>query len=176
MESDEQIDSISDLVNQLKEAPLEKLHTLLNKLNVSQSELDKYGKFSSENYTRHSFVETDEFELILMCWDKGQCTAIHDHGGQNCWVKVVSGDVQENRYRRNVINGNFDLISSDLRLEGQMGYINDNIALHTISAPNQRSMTVHLYANPIKSCKVFNEDGTLIEEKHLEPDTVGVLA
>ena len=35
---------------------------------------------------------------MLLCWEKGQKSPIHDHSGSNCWVKVLDGQVEESLY------------------------------------------------------------------------------
>lgn len=40
------------------------------------------------------------FVALLLCWEKGQQSPIHDHAGASCWVKMLSGDLEEVLYER----------------------------------------------------------------------------
>ncbi len=62
------------------------------------AEFEKYATWSETCYTRNCIAENEDFELILICWEKGQATAIHDHGGEECWVYFVEGEFRENIY------------------------------------------------------------------------------
>lgn len=39
-------------------------------------------------------------EVLLLQWAPGLCTAPHDHGGASGWVRVLRGQLEEQRYER----------------------------------------------------------------------------
>jgi cysteine dioxygenase len=38
------------------------------------------------------------FSLMLLCWNPGKFSPIHDHPSDGCWLRVLEGAVQEVRY------------------------------------------------------------------------------
>lgn len=55
--------------------------------------MDKYAFWDpSKLYTRN-LVATDgkNYTVLLLCWNPGRESPIHDHPCEGCWVKTVSG-------------------------------------------------------------------------------------
>jgi Cysteine dioxygenase type I len=50
-------------------------------------------------YTRN-LIATDgvSFSLLLLCWNPNCYSPIHNHPGDGCWMRVVSGAIHEARY------------------------------------------------------------------------------
>src|ERR1700730_6446847 len=51
-------------------------------------------------YTRTCAYRDREFEVLLLNWAAGAASPIHDHGGQRCWMLVLSGKLQVDDYVR----------------------------------------------------------------------------
>src|SRR5579863_7564896 len=66
---------------------------------VNPASLDRYLYFCAEHYTRHLIHRTPLFELLAICWDSGQRSAIHNHRGQRCWMAIAYGKVQVQNFR-----------------------------------------------------------------------------
>jgi Cysteine dioxygenase type I len=54
---------------------------------------------SLPSYTRN-LIATDgvSFTLLLLCWNPNCYSPIHNHPGDGCWMRVVSGAIHEVRY------------------------------------------------------------------------------
>jgi predicted metal-dependent enzyme (double-stranded beta helix superfamily) len=50
--------------------------------------------WSSKFYTRNLIYRDERFELMAICWEKGQMSKIHNHADQNCWMTVVTGKLR----------------------------------------------------------------------------------
>src|SRR5438046_9870950 len=61
---------------------------------VDPASLDPYLYFSREHYTRHLIHRTSLFELLAICWESGQKSAIHNHRDPSSWMATASGKVQ----------------------------------------------------------------------------------
>lgn len=165
------IETIESLVNELQDADPDDYEDLAKQLCIDPSDAIEYATWSEDKYTRNCLAHTEEFELILLCWEKGQSTPIHDHNDQECWVHVVEGTFCEGRYIDSE-NGMEELGEFDLLDEG-LSYMNDNMGYHRLSnSTDGRAMTLHLYAKPIQSCKIFNEDTNQFMKVDLCYDTV----
>ena len=133
----------------------ERILQLLNSLELNPKEVSEYVVHnSSVPYTRRR-VATDghSYELLLLQWNPLKYSMIHDHPGDGCYIKVVSGSIAESIYDRFTLNKVQDSVAST----GDVCYMDDNIGLHKIGNPSARNsaITLHLYTPPITTCKVL---------------------
>ena len=54
--------------------------------------------FSNERYMRHPILLWDDWEVMLIAWQSGQITPIHDHRGVMGGMVVLSGTLAEERF------------------------------------------------------------------------------
>ena len=52
-----------------------------------------YVHFREECYARNLVSASELFELLVICWQPGQVSPIHDHQGQRCWMGVLEGGI-----------------------------------------------------------------------------------
>lgn len=103
----------------------------------------------SHPYTRNLVATDNEtYTLLLLCWNAGQESPIHDHPCDGCWLQVLQGDVREVRYDKQL-----KMISDDTYQEGAVTWITDNDGYHKVGNPsNMPSVSLHLYAPPFQKC------------------------
>ena len=88
---------------------------------------------------------------------KGQSTPIHCHNEQECWVYVVDGILDENLYQNE--QGQPAFKKTERRLKSQYTFMHDDMGFHDIvNLKGHRSMTLHLYAGPVKKCRIYDEE------------------
>jgi cysteine dioxygenase len=131
---------------------------------VSPQSLGPYLYFSPEHYTRNLVRHTPLFDLIAICWEKGQQSAIHNHRNQRCWMAISYGQVQVQ---------NFKLIRKDpatqyCEIEPADRYIIDadrpaevdpKEPIHLVANPaafGSRAVTLHIYSRPFDTCEVYD--------------------
>lgn len=134
-----------------------------------------FARFEDERYTRHLMGATERFELLLICWDAGQVSPVHNHEGQRCWMGVLEGCLAEEHFAMPEAAHRGPLGAGSRREfeQGQVAYISDEIALHRIStAPSTRSVSLHLYAQPIRECNLYCDRTGTIERRRLAYDSV----
>lgn len=118
-----------------------------------------YVNFREDTYSRNLIWRCGDFELLLLCWNKGQASPIHDHSGQQCWMAVLEGELEEVHYAD---GGEHGLGSRPApgRVKdfptGGVAFIDDDIALHLVRPKaGQQAVSLHLYSSPIDTCRVF---------------------
>jgi cysteine dioxygenase len=166
------IQTVSKLITVLFEEDKTNYTNILKHLQIPIQAFEKYTSWSDSYYTRNCIEENEEFELILICWEGGNKTSIHDHGGEECWVYIIEGEFRENIYE---LNGSENLVikkSSDYKA-GDCTYMKDFMGYHDLeNVSNKRSMSLHLYAKPIKACNVYNSKKKTFNRKELSYDSV----
>jgi len=152
---DLEITSIKQLIANLNECDEEGYKKIVNRINIPLSAYTAYAFFEENTYTRNCINRTDDYELILLCWDKAEETAIHCHNNQECWVYVLKGEFQEERFQETE-KGLEVKQELDLMEEG-VSYMNDDMGYHRLAnSESSRGMSLHLYMNPIDECNVYN--------------------
>lgn len=165
------IQSLDELVSSLSEGERTDFSDIIKRTNISAFDFESFDSWSDECYTRNCIVENEDFELILLCWEKGQSTPIHDHGGEECWVTVIQGEFRETIYQVDE-TGELNELKSRISVPGDISYMVDFMGCHRLENISQgRTMSLHLYANPIRSCQLFDEKTRTFVSKEMSYDT-----
>jgi len=137
-----------------------------------------YVTFREDTYSRNLIWRTDQFELLLLGWGAGHESPIHDHAGQECWMAVLEGELEEVHFKEGDIAP--DGAAGGLRSgrvkafpTGGVAYIHDDIALHLIRPrAGKRGVSLHLYSSPIDTCRKFCPETGQPESVHVAYHTV----
>ena len=166
------IESLEKLIKNLDESSPENHGKIIKKMDIPVSEFEEFASWDKEGYTRNCINRTDEYELLLLCWKKGDVTPIHGHDGQKCWVYQIEGKVTEVRYEEDNTGDLFETNRMQLS-PGRLTFMNDKMGYHKLKNDTDgRAMTLHIYVAPINSCEVFNSGKETFEYKELEYDTI----
>jgi cysteine dioxygenase len=135
--------------------------------------LRPFVRYDPLRYARQRLFRCDAFELILMCWDEGQATPVHDHDGQSGWITVVEGELTVQEYDR--LGGPSDLREIRCEEPSEPGLVPLAAAgrlvvpagsavaeaaapeaIHRVGPRLGRALSLHLYAGPLDSFLVFD--------------------
>ncbi|NEV94185.1 cysteine dioxygenase [Psychroflexus sp. YR1-1] len=167
MDSSENITSLSKLLEVLETSEGQDYYTLAKRLAIPHQELLPYAFWSEDTYTRNCVLRTEDYELLLLCWEEGQETAIHCHNGEECWVYLAKGKLREKRYIEK--NGELELTADVKMTEDRLSYMSDDLGYHSLHNLNEgRSMSLHLYVGPIDECSIYKEEKDKFVFKELE--------
>ena len=118
----------------------------------------------TNGYTRTCVFRNDAFELVLINWDIGSSSSIHDHGGQRCWLAVLEGALRVDDYVRRdggripnvaILDylDSFDLSAGDV--DARSGRFD----IHRVSCAGRTgAVSLHLYARPIRTFGVYDPE------------------
>lgn len=149
------IDSISELIHSLNKYNKNNYPDVIKNIELNPEDVKNYCTWDADNYTRNLIYRNDHYLLLILCWQKGQYSSIHDHGGSDCFIYVIDGIIQENIYQ---LNRQKDLIhcQENIYKQGYNSYIIDEMGLHCIKSVSDRAITLHLYAEPIEFYHIFD--------------------
>ncbi|EXJ63747.1 cysteine dioxygenase [Cladophialophora yegresii CBS 114405] len=135
----------------------------------------------SRNYTRNLVDEGNgKSNLLIIVWNPGRCSPIHDHADAHCVMKILKGSLKETLYalpqgatELGASNASSDVstppqvVKETLYSQNEVTYISDKIGLHRISNPSNDEVAVslHLYTPPHAANFGFN----LFDEKTGKP-------
>lgn len=165
-------ETLSELVTTLSEEDSTKYSEILHSAELTSTAFEGCCSWSNDSYTRNCVIENEDFELILLCWQPGQLTPIHDHGGEECWVKIIEGEFKEILYKADEA-GKLEPVKTSFSEPNDVTYMIDFMGFHTLeNLSDKRSLSLHLYAKPIRSCQIFDEDSGELVNKDLSYDTI----
>lgn len=145
---------------------IEAMLALLDAVRISPAEWKLYTRFEAGRYTRNLVARTDKFALLILCWEKGMESPIHDHSGSSCFVKILEGGLREKLFESPPPDAEgqpaagpapLALKSDRVLTAGQVTYINDKMGLHSMgSANDERCITMHIYCPPYSTTRIFD--------------------
>ncbi|KAG0059784.1 Cysteine dioxygenase [Linnemannia elongata] len=165
-----------------KEVDVARVQKLMASYTSNQADWQKYAMFDKGRYTRNLVDDGNgKFNLMILAWPETIGSAIHDHSGSHCLMKILDGELKETLYHwpERVVNDTDNADSgmgSDNSDDDEkptamsvkketflkrdtVAYMHDNLGLHAVSNPlkTQGSVSLHLYTPPYEVCKTFNE-------------------
>ena len=100
-------------------------------------------KFSTSQYQRLQIISAKEYEIMLLCWDKHQASAMHDHPRGGCIMKILQGVLIEDRYNSKTLE-HLNRVALGVNATS---YIHNSIAIHKINNDtSEPAVSIHVYA------------------------------
>jgi len=118
-------------------------------------EADRYlerVRFDPHHYVRHPVLLWEDWEVMVIGWEAGQTTPIHDHRGVLGGMVILSGTVVEERFT--VPKDLPQLADSRVRPEGDLSETGPTV-LHRL-IPRSRSVSLHIYRPPLRTMGIWD--------------------
>src|SRR5215467_14442176 len=153
--------SLSELIEVLKRdwsvINPERMQNVLNRLVIKNADFRPHSLFSDKRYARNLVFKDREFEIMIMCWNSGQRSSIHDHAGSLGGLKILQGELAECLFAR-AANGMIKSLSSaDYVVENTR--VEETSLIHQISnlqAESGKAISVHIYVPPLVRMNVYS--------------------
>jgi cysteine dioxygenase len=156
-------------------------------------------RFREDKYARHLIHRTELFEVMLLCWQPGQLSPVHNHQGNSGWVRVLRGRMEETHFSPPdwvvagvpMPNGSFDIddegVGHGIALKrGQelvhvagpaVCSVDRKRPIHQLGNPRRHAddepaVTLHVYSRPHGSCLTFDVERATCRRIDLKYDTV----
>jgi cysteine dioxygenase len=113
-------------------------------------------QFSAERYMRHPILFWDDWEVMLIAWQNGQITPIHDHRGVMGGMAILSGSLLEERFTTPELRP--ALADSRARPEGDLSDIGPTV-LHRLTPTSARAVSLHIYRPPLRTMGIWDAQG-----------------
>ncbi len=114
-------------------------------------------------YTRTCVHRDSDFEVLLLNWAAGAASAIHDHGGQHCWMTVLEGRLLVEDFARldsGQAPGYAHVEPRERRTlgRGEVDTRSGPFDIHRVSAPSDSpAISLHVYAGPLEQFLIYDE-------------------
>lgn len=170
---DELVDGLRNLTDE--QFVCEPVYEYLSERDVDVASIEKYMHWSPKFYTRNLIYKDDRFEMMAICWDKGQVSRVHNHWDQRCWMMVPVGkllgqnfaveEIDETRgYCKLSETNNFELtecLAARVDLEEPIHQVL-NLAEY-----DERAVSIHIYSKPYDRCLSYCRDTHTFKEVQL---------
>ncbi|MDI1241628.1 MAG: cysteine dioxygenase family protein [bacterium] len=169
--------TIDKLVSGLREMSdedfvCEPVYEYLSSRDVDTDSISKYMHWSSKFYTRNLIYKDERFEMMAICWDKGQVSRVHNHWDQRCWMIVPVGkllgqnfgieEIDESRgYCKLYETNNFELtecLAARVDLEEPIHQVLN------LAEFGERAVSIHIYSKPFDRCLSYCRDTNTFKE------------
>ena len=133
---------------------------------VDTDSITKYLHWSENFYTRNLIHKNERFEIMAICWEKGQVSRVHNHSEQKCWMTVPVGRLRGQNfavaeideltgYCKLVETDTFELadcLAAKVELEEPVHQI--------LNLPEygERAVSIHIYSKPYDRCLSYCRD------------------
>ena len=163
--------SISKLINGLCSIPDEQftcddVYQFLADNPVDVDTISPFFFWSDNFYTRNLIYKDARFEMMAICWERGQVSKIHNHADQKCWMTVPIGKLHGQNFSVTEMDkdkgfcklsetNNFDLsdcLATKVDLEEPIHQILN------LAEFNERAVSLHIYSKPFDSCLSYCRD------------------
>jgi cysteine dioxygenase len=161
---------------------------LMEALPISHEAIQPYVFWRDSFYTRNLIYRDELFEVMAICWQPGQKTAIHSHNGQLGWMSVPEGEVEVHNYkylrcsnpeRQNVVG--IDCLAGGHHIElertntatchsnGQIILVDKLQTIHQIENNTKSGcVSLHVYSKPIDSCVAYDLEHDVCFRRNLK--------
>ncbi|EWM21781.1 cysteine dioxygenase [Nannochloropsis gaditana] len=150
----------------------EPVKRLLGRLELRREDWSPYAFWDPDKLYTRNLVATDgkTFTLLLLCWNPGKESPIHDHPCDGCWVKCAQGTVKETIYQ---MDGGRSLVAEEEKYfyPGELSYIEDSLGFHKVGNPDPviGAVTLHCYIPPPRSARVWLPTRTAVSDSMTVP-------
>lgn len=162
---------VENLIEGLREIPnseftCDNVYKFLAENPVDIETIAPYFFWSDKFYTRNLIYKDERFEMMTLCWNKGQVSRIHNHADQMCWMTVPVGKLrgqnfsvaeidEAKKYCKLSETDQFDLsdcLTAKVELEEPIHQI--------LNLPefDERAVSLHIYSKPFDTCLSYCRD------------------
>lgn len=138
-----------------KDLKLTQLQDWVARLDLRDLAIEDYICFRCENYQRQILYRDSNCEIIVVCWQPGQSSPIHDHGDCLNVTRVYRGTLTSRTYILN--NKFFPLLEEEKDLQANELVGVDYAQIHQLAnTSNQNLITLNVYVKPLQQMKVYD--------------------
>jgi cysteine dioxygenase len=178
--------AVDKLISGLKSIPdhdfsCDNVYQFLSETPVDVDSITRYFFWSPSFYTRNLIYRDDRFEMMAICWDKGQQSVVHNHADQKCWMTVPVGRLRGQNFAIEEIDEAknhcrltetdafelSDCLTAKVELEQPIHQILN------LAEFDSRAVSLHIYSKPIASCLAYCRETDTFKEVHLQYTSIG---
>ncbi|MCB0395776.1 MAG: cysteine dioxygenase family protein [Flavobacteriales bacterium] len=131
---------------------------IMQQSEIPVSEVEAYCSWNSERYTRNLIAKTEDVEVLLICWEAGQSSPIHDFDSHEAWVHPISGRLREEKFIPGIEGEGLVKAGSMSVWENDFSYMRNVSAHRFTNIFGARTISIAVFAPPITHIRVYDEE------------------
>lgn len=119
---------------------------LMEKAKITEADLLPWADYNHptlDGYGRRLAYHTDKFEVMIMTWNPGDYSCVHDHGYTQWGAVQVFGDVMHQSF--STTGDTFRLSSKEILPKGSITKVNNALVHQMGNATTKPYLTLHMY-------------------------------
>ena len=130
---------------------------------ITAEDICHFRRFRPGSYTRNHVLRNEWLEMLILCWQPGQCTVIHDHNGSFGVVRVLEGELSETLFALDA-NG---VLRCTREAKWQPDAVTgadvpDIHRLYNCPQSSEKLVTLHVYCPPLHKLNTYTENSAEI--------------
>lgn len=126
----------------------EEMIALAKSVDIDSLGIDEFRRFKPGSYQRNRVHLNEHFELVVLCWEPGQSSSIHDHGRSNCLYLILDGSMEEDRFELDA-DGEPQKTGSKVYGRGGITLAPGHLIHRINNNTDARLVTLHIYSPPL---------------------------
>lgn len=144
--------------------PIDELVALMKRLDITRADVEHCVAFDDDRYKRNVLRVGSGYAALILCWQPGQASPIHDHRGSACGVLVLDGEVTETKYVRGADGLLAETTTGTLGLGEVCGSYDADIHVIGNRRPaGQDLVTLHIYTPPLQEFHIYTLGSTEVK-------------
>jgi cysteine dioxygenase len=155
---------IAKLNSQGEHPSLAEIRSWLEDVEITAADLQPYIEFKEGNYCRNRVCRNEFLEMLVLCWQPGHRTPIHDHNGSHGAVRVQEGILWETTFHYDDERGLCYRTAREC-LSGEVTGA-DVPDIHQLGNPDvseRNLVTIHIYSPPLGVLRTYKAGSRQID-------------
>lgn len=139
---------------------------------IEVESITRFFHWSENFYTRNLIYKDARFEMMAICWERGQVSRVHNHSDQRCWMTVPVGRLRGQNFAIAEIDessGHCKLIETDTFelsdcLAAKVELEEPVHQILNLEEFDNRAVSVHIYSKPYDRCLSYCRDTDTFKE------------
>lgn len=154
--------AIDDFIAEIVQLPasqlqLAHLQDWVARLDLKDDLFRRHMSFCSQGYQRKLLCRTSRFEMLILCWQPGQSSTVHDHADSLNVTRVYRGVLTSRKFGSSVsLTGRELLTPQAEHLQKDELTAVDSYSIHQLANTSDENLvTLHVYARPLQDIRVY---------------------
>lgn len=158
----------------------DELFAWARRLRLDEALLAPHRRFTPDTYHRSVMHHSARFEVVLLCWEPGQGTIVHDHAQSFGVVRILEGVLATTHHV--VVQGSAASGQAKLKAVAEAWGPPGTLALervgtiHDLRNPaegGERCVSLHLYAGPLDLMHRYDLETGAVTQRWTRPGVQG---
>ncbi|MGH9323171.1 MAG: cysteine dioxygenase [Vicinamibacteria bacterium] len=140
--------------------PANEVRKYLGETLLEDQDLEPYIQYCDDHYSRNLVHKDRDFEILVVCWGRGQWAPIHGHEGELCFARVERGKLRFSNYAM-VSEDPLRLALQGKPLDGVVGFLDGPADIHSVENPaefGENAASLHVYSKPYAECDIYESE------------------